>query len=176
MEMSVGTIVTIVLLMSVLVLGLVMIKNIFSGGINVTKMTIDQLNSKAAEIFGNTDQTVLIIPTLAELTIKPGKSDAFAVSIRNIANNVDSGTSFSYEVTPEENSCGYTNEQTMALISLGSKQSLDVAISGIESSKILFNIPSNAPDCQISYRIKVLKGTNLYANPQIIVKTSNNAN
>lgn len=169
MEMSVGTIVTIVLLMSVLVLGLVMVKNIFGGAKGAISMTTDQLNTQAAKLFSNSDQNVLITPNSAELTIKSGKTDAFGVSIRNNAKNVNSGTSFSYQVTPQQNSCGFTNNQTMSLISLGAEQTLAISISGIESSKVVFNIPDNTPKCDVSYRIKVMKGTELYGDPQIIL-------
>ena len=46
MEMSVGTIVTIVLLMSVLVLGLVLITNIFSGATSSVKTIDDKVKSE----------------------------------------------------------------------------------------------------------------------------------
>ena len=52
MEMSVGTIVTIVLLMSVLILGIFLIKNIFSSAKNAIDLTDEQLNAEINELFG----------------------------------------------------------------------------------------------------------------------------
>ena len=59
MEMSVGTIVTIVLLMSVLVLGIILIKNIFYGGIKIVDMTNEQLENEINKLFGEDKKLVL---------------------------------------------------------------------------------------------------------------------
>ena len=51
MEMSVGTIVTIVLLVTLLILGVVLIKNIFSSAKGVVDLTDQQLRSEISKLF-----------------------------------------------------------------------------------------------------------------------------
>lgn len=75
MEMSVGTIVTIVLLMTVLILGLVMIRTIFKGSIEningIDTAVKDQINKLFSE---DTSRQIVVYPTSRYVTIKKGRT------------------------------------------------------------------------------------------------------
>ncbi len=60
MEMSVGTIVTIVLLMSVLVLGLILVKSIFGGATENIKTIDDQVKNEISDLFGSGGNNVVV--------------------------------------------------------------------------------------------------------------------
>lgn len=173
MEMSVGTIVTIVLLMSVLILGLVLVKNIFGGATDATDMTISQLNKQTSELFGDSNEKVLLTPNAGEITIKAGKTGDFGISVKNRATSLDQGTEFSYEVTAVENNCGLTNAQMETLISTGKTHTFSIPVSEVESWKVEFAIPeSGIPDCSLVYKAEVKRGSEPYKTARLDVKAS----
>jgi len=84
MEMSVGTIVTIVLLMSVLILGIFLIQKIFGTAKGAIDMTEQQLYEQINKLFSSDEgQRVMVYPQTRSLTIKKKKSDAFGWGIYN---------------------------------------------------------------------------------------------
>ncbi len=73
MEMSVGTIVTIVLLMSVLVLGLILISNIFTGSTDNVNAINDQVKTQINDLFGSSgDKLVVNLGSQNTAKIKQG--------------------------------------------------------------------------------------------------------
>lgn len=60
MEMSVGTIVTIVLLMAVLVLGLVMVRQIFGTATKSVNIIDDQVTNEINNLFGDSGDTLVV--------------------------------------------------------------------------------------------------------------------
>lgn len=173
MEMSVGTIVTIVLLMSVLILGLVLVKNIFKGAGDATDTTISQLNAETAKLFGDTNEKVLLTPSSGEINVKAGKTGAFGISIKNRATSLDQGTEFSYEVIPVENTCGLTLSQMDSLIFTGKTHTFSIPVSDVESWKVEFSIPeSGIPDCGLVYKAEVKRGSEPYKTTRLDVKAS----
>lgn len=159
MEMSVGTIVTIVLLMSVLVLGLVMIRTIFKGAnenINsIDQKVKDQINS----LFSGDEETKLIIYPSRTIKIKKGTSDSgFGFSIRNIES--ESEGTFSYKIESDGNSCGMPDSTANNLIILRRTGS-NIKIRGgdVMTNPILvvFDIPDTAIPCLVGYKITISK-------------------
>ena len=70
MEMSVGTIVTIVLLMSALVLGLVLTRTIFNTSRSAVDLTEQQLTNEIGKAFGSDEDKLAVYPKSGRLTIK----------------------------------------------------------------------------------------------------------
>lgn len=158
MEMSVGTIVTIVLLMAVLVLGLVLVRTIFKSStenINVIDQKVkDQIN----KLFSEDDLKQIIIYPSNYIQLNKGKSAGFGLSIRNTES---SGDTFSYTISAQSSSCGMSNTAADALISLGKTGSgLKIAPGTIMQDPIYvrFDIPDNAPPCQVRYNVNINKG------------------
>ncbi len=158
MEMSVGTIVTIVLLMSVLILGIFLVQKIFGTAKGAIDLTEQQLYEKINQLYDSDEgQKVMIYPQTGELTIKKKGSDAFGWGIYNDHQYEES---FSSEVSVTEIGAGCTMTETQAedLISLGKSQSDILVASGsrlTHPKKIIFNIPDTASVCQIIYTLKV---------------------
>lgn len=162
MEMSVGTIVTIVLLMSVLVLGLFLIRGIFSSAKGAMDLTDQELQAEIKKLFAE-DSKLAIYPTSKTVKIKVGNDDAIGIGIKNIATNVNSETSFSYTTVVVENNCGLTKEQVEKWISLGKSESdIPIPISEIVSGRVTISIPEGTPNCLARFRVNVQRGSTAY--------------
>ncbi|MCR4327383.1 MAG: hypothetical protein NUV46_02280 [Nanoarchaeota archaeon] len=172
MEMSVGTIVTIVLLMSVLVLGLFFVQRIFQSGENALESIDSQVQNEINQLFSDDSKRVVIFPTSREVVIKKGGSTSkgFAFSVYN---NDNSQASFTYTIKAGEigNSCGesMTLQKADSYLEIGSEGSFSLGpSSSLESARIVkFIIPESAPSCIISYELEVMRNTQVYDSVQV---------
>ena len=163
MQMSVGTIVTIVLLMTVLILGLVLVRTIFSGAKNAVDITNTQLTDQVNKFFAEDDKRrVVIYPQSKTVPIEKGKEGGFGFSIRNLKQEEGS---FSYEVIAVEASCGMSLSDADDLISLGKKRSGIKISSGSSMSDAIIvkiRIDEATPLCTIRYALEVEEGGSNY--------------
>lgn len=167
-EMSMGTMVIIVLSMIVLVLGIFFIQKIFSAGTNA----IDEIDSKVQteinSLFAQEGKKLVIYPKEREIRMNQGDSGGFGFSIEN--KEMTSGT-FTYVVSVKEitSTCQMTEEQAESLIILGKSGSQTLASGAKLEDAILvkFNIPETAPLCSIRYRIEIEKDGVAYIGSDI---------
>src|SRR3989344_5073179 len=97
-ELSVGTIVIIVLAMSMLILGLILVKNIFSGSIHNVDILNDKVKGEIEKLFVEDRRTVVYLPrTGAE--IKQGEGWGVAFGVKNLERGTNEVGSFEYNVT-----------------------------------------------------------------------------
>ena len=172
MEMSMGTIVTIVLLMSVLVLGIFLVQQIFGSARGAIELTDQELQSQISELFGSDDSRLQLLPTSGEIEIKAGDSDAFGVGIKNIAENVDASTSFSYEVIYQGNTCGLGDNQAKSWISLrGKVDDMEIGIGQIITKKVIVVVPEGVPKCSLAFEVRVKRDGNPYASEDVTIKS-----
>lgn len=164
MEMSVGTIVTIVLLMAVLVLGLVMVRTIFRSSTDNIDVIDQKVKDQINKMFSEDELRKIVIYPSDYVQLKKGKSAGFGLSIRNVD---DTEGVFSYTIAAQDSSCGMSNSAADALISLGKTgQSISISAGNVMESPIYvrFDIPEDAPPCQIRYNLNVKKGSSSYGN------------
>jgi len=163
MEMSVGTLVTIVLLMIVLVLGIFFIQKIFFTGTNAIDIIDSQVQSQLQKLFSSEEGAkIAFYPTSGDITIKKGDFKGFAFQIRN--NDVEQAT-FAYTTTViDASKCGSTfNEvdaEDMLLAGTGSKNIGPGDTS--EAILVRFRVPESAPPCNIGYQLEVTKDSVAY--------------
>ena len=166
MEMSVGTIVTIVLLMGVLVLGVFLIQKIFSSATGAVDVIDQEIKSEISKLF-STDESkkIVIYPSSRKITIKKGEQGlGFAFSIRNVD---DEEATFSYSVEASETDCESLNvEEASSYLALGKSGDIQIAAGSImENPKLVtFNIPETAPPCSVSYSITLTKEGEVYGS------------
>jgi len=156
MEMSVGTIVTIVLLMSVLVLGIFLIQKIFKTGTSAIDSVDAQLTSEINKLFGAEGTNFVIYPTSQQITLK--KTDdpkGFAFSLKN---PFAESRKFNYliEATNVEGCGSLTEEQATSWLRY-SKVSAPIqgGSSPTLAEKVLIVLPPTAPPCTITYLVSV---------------------
>lgn len=156
MEMSVGTIVTIVLLMSVLVLGIFLVQRIFGTATSAIDVVDAQIQSEINKLFASEGKKLVIYPSSRDVTINKGDDPkGFAFSVRN--DDVVQHT-FNWQVSAQDVSgCGaLTQEQANSwlLPSQGSFP-LGPGSSPTLAELVKFNVPETAPPCTIIYRLNI---------------------
>ncbi|MCK5149719.1 hypothetical protein KAJ87_02245 [Candidatus Pacearchaeota archaeon] len=156
MEMSVGTIVTIVLLMSVLVLGVFLVNKIFSGATSSVDEIDQEVKKQISELF-SADETkgVIVYPPSRKIEIKKGEEGkGFAFSIRNKG---DEKQTFEYIITAEDTTCSISKEEATEYIALGGEGEKTIGAGQIMEYPVLvtFNLPESAPPCNIKYKLLV---------------------
>lgn len=171
MEMSVGTIVTIVLLMSVLILGIFLVQKIFGASTNAIDSINNQVEDQINKLFSEEGTKIAVYPTSRDVVIKK-KDDpkGFAFSVKNL--DVETAE-FSYEVTVSDISkCGssFTEETAESYLlgksgtfSLGPGNSLDVP------RLVKFDLSETAPPCTMIYYLEIDKDDVAYANADVFV-------
>ena len=157
-ELSIGTIVIIVLAMSMLILGLVLVKNIFGGSVDIADMAIDQIKDQVTKMFGN-DKRVVIYPDTRHINVKGGEISGFGIGIKNLLEGSTAGTTFEYEVVVSDNDigkkCGISSEKAESYIVTGRTEKLEIAPGQFEAGKILVEVPEGSKLCTFRYRVNV---------------------
>jgi len=170
MEMSVGTIVTIVLLMTVLILGLVLVRTIFSGAVENINGIDQAVKNEINKLFSeDSSRKIVVYPGTRKIIIQKGEENlGFGFSIRNVGEAEDK---FSYDITAVELSCQDSMRLSDAdeLITLGRERSnINLPPGSIMDQPIFvrFGIPETAPPCQIRYAIQLYhQGRTSYSPP-----------
>jgi hypothetical protein len=167
MEMSVGTIVTIVLLVTVLILGVVLIKNIFTSAKSVVDMTDQQLRNQIDQLFSS-DSKVAIYPDTV-VNIKQEEQNGVGIGIKNLLTGVSGNAVFSYVVTASDSAslakCGVDETTAESWIATGrTADNINIASGDTFVGRVLFNIPVGAPLCIIRYTINVKDNGQTYAS------------
>ena len=158
MEMTVGTIVTIVLLMSALVLGLILTNTIFKGSQQNINSIDEGVKNQISQMFAKDDLKKIVLYPGTSISIKKGGEDAgFAFSIRILETTL--GT-FSYAVVSSSVSSGCTLPLSDAnkYISLGGTGTgIQIAAGNVMSNPIMvkFAVPEDAPPCTVRYALTV---------------------
>ena len=168
-EMSVGTIVTIVLLMTTLILGLVLVRNIFSSSVENINSIDQAVKSEINKLFSEDDaRKISVYPPTKQIGVKQGDEGGFGFSIRNTNQGASDSTEFSYGVVFIESSCGLNEDEAEDLIILGKKSENDLQILSGNSldSPILvrFSISDSVPLCNIRYGLNIENGGEIYGN------------
>jgi len=158
MQMSVGTIVTIVLLMTVLILGLTLTRTIFRGSIENINSIDQAVKSEINKLFAEDDnRKVVVYPPSKLVVIQKGNEDylGFAFSIRNLATTIET---YDYEITADGNSdCGVSSSEALSWIKAGKEGTVTISASSLmeDPEFVRFIIPDDAPPCLIRYSIEV---------------------
>lgn len=172
MEMSVGTIVTIVLSVTVLVLGLVLVRQIFSTGTGAINGIDAEVQNQIQKLFDEEGSRLAMFPASRRVSLDQGDSDkGFAFAI----NNKDSTSSaFTYEVTASDigNCEGLTTEDASSWVLGGSGETGTIRSGDVFGPHLVtFTIPETAPLCTIEYMINVERSSGeVYRNLNFFLK------
>ena len=165
-ELSIGTIVIIVLAMSMLILGLVLIRSIFTGA----KYNVDQMNNKVKDeinkLFVEDKKTVVYLPN--QITkIKQNEDWGVAFAIKNLGKGVSEASRFNYDVIVSDpdvrKKCGIGERDVEAWVTTGRSDSLSLSPGDTYYGIVRFMIPEGSPLCVVRFHIEVRKENELYA-------------
>ncbi len=175
MELSIGTIVIVVIGMAMLILGIMLVRNIFFVSQKSVNTLNDQITAEINKLFGE-DKKLVIYPSTKQIEVGRGKQEGFAIGIKNKLSG-SSGTNalFSYEIIPVsdvEKDCGITKEEVLSLFVAGANKGENIPIPIGESDPvlILFETKENDPICTVRFRVDVKANGNNYATTQVYVK------
>jgi len=171
-ELSIGTIVIIVLAMSMLILGLILINKIFFGATDATELINQNVKAQINKLFNdNQDKTVIFLPS-NHADIKKGVTYSVRFAIRNTITGQDAPQAFKYEVLVGEvgsdcpQSWRSNTIKAQNFIKLGATGKVTVS-AGAEpvEREIRITASDDAPLCQISYDLYVYPDTGTKQNP-----------
>ena len=126
MEMSVGTIVTIVLLMTVLVMGLILVRTIFRTATENIDGIDQAVKGEINKLFTeDSSRKIIVYPPTRLIKIKKGSDNlGFGFSIRNVDEDI---ARFTYSISAMEASCNMKLSEAEDLIALGKKGEITLA-------------------------------------------------
>jgi len=160
LELSIGTIVILVLAMSMLILGLILIRTIFSGAkFNVETMN-QKVESEINKLFVEDQRAVIYLPNrIAE--IKQGDEFGLGFGIQNAV----ATQKFRWSVTVADDNirkkCGVRETEAEAWITTGGTGSVDVSSGQKYTDIVRFNVPEGAVSdistCIIRYKLEINK-------------------
>ena len=163
-EMSIGTIVTLVLSVTLLIILIGFITKVGNFGNDIIDQTDDQVMKKITSAFMNGEiEEISIAPIDGALEVKAGSDSQFGLVIGNTLEGVNGATTtFSYEIFVNENdlgTCGKTKAELESLIPTGKSDSGIIVSPGDVSNllRVPLFIPKGFPTCTFRYRINVYK-------------------
>ena len=150
MEMSVGTIVTIVLLMSVLIFGMIFVKNIMCSGISITNGIDEKLQNEIQTLFGTSDYGVKCMGENGqEVTIGDGgKRQIFCVI------NTDTQTTYNLNVVKVESLSGESTANVQKWILPGQDWTGPVSPGRKTATVLILNIPKSTSATSLKITLK----------------------
>jgi len=176
MELSMSTIVILVLAMSMLILGLVLIKTIFTGA----KYNVDQMNDKVRDQINKLfveDKKIVIYLANQKADIAQGGDWGVAFGIKNLKTGVADASKFTYDVSvanPSEvkTNCGINEKEALSWIKAGKEGTIQIAPGETYLSIVRFQLPETAPLCIIRYNINIKADAEFYTADSFDVSVS----
>jgi len=159
-ELSIGTIVIIVLAMSMLVLGLVLVRNIFKGATDSVDEMNDGVKEQIKNLFVHEDDRAVLKLTDGTARVKQGQSFGVAFGVRNTDRGSTTSQTFNYATVLDDPSirtnCGVSQADAEKWVQFGSG-SLSVSPGGFDAERVKVFIPDGSPLCQTKYRIIIYR-------------------
>jgi hypothetical protein len=176
MELSMSTIVILVLAMMMLIMGIVLVKNIFSTSNEAINDLSKGVKDSIAKMFADETKKLVIYPSSRSVEIKKrSQGSGFAFSVRNLDFQ---DQKYSYKVEVDQGfeitkKCGgLTKKEADNWLDIGKGQ-FSIPKSSIMEEPILitFTVPDSAPACTIPYVVTIYLGTGsaLYVSDRVAV-------
>lgn len=169
-EMSMSTIVILVLAVSLLILGVGFINKIRGTTTSVLDITDQQLKDQISKLFGE-DKKVVVYPDSKIVSIKQGEAGGFGIGIKNLREGSSNNVVFSYEVVVSDlkvqEKCGVSAEEIEKFMVTGqSETDIPLASGEIYSTKVIFETQVGDPLCTVRMRVNAKANNEPYGSPQ----------
>lgn len=174
LEMSIGTVVIIVLGMTMLILGLVLVKKIFIGASESVDLVNKNVKSELNKLFNEEGIRSVVYLADNEAEIKAGKKYNLAFGIKNIITGAEGAdATFSYEVKAAEveEGCGITLEDAEDIIVVGKTGGpLSISPGGDPTERVVqLRAEEGFPLCTMTFDLIVKQDGNSYDTNFFIV-------
>lgn len=165
-EMSIGTIVIIVLSMSMLIMGMILVKNIFSGASDNVLSLNDGVKGEINKLFVEDKRTVVNLPNQIA-KIKQNEDWGIAFGIKNLGRGTNDASKFHYDVVVSDSNvkskCGVDERTIESWIVTGQSDDVTIAPGQNYYGIVRFFIPENAPLCTVRFHLDVTMDGSTYA-------------
>lgn len=175
-ELSIGTIVIIVLAMSMLILGLVLIRNIFTGAIGTSELVDRNVKAQLNKLFNEEDvKSVVYLPD-NQAEIKKGKQYNIRFGIKNNGRLESQASKFTYEIRAGEieKGCRLNPTQAEKYLKVGASSppgGISIVPGEKPAERIVVVEPTeDAPLCYITYELTIRKDGQPYDNNFFIIR------
>jgi len=164
MEMSMGTIVTIILLVSVLILGIFLVQNIFSSAQGAVDLTDQQLKNEINKLFSE-DKKLVLYPSTRFIEATLGENTGIGVGIKNLLQGAAGSKTFSYEVVVSDASnCPGGEQSVLSWLKQGRMENnIPIPVGDLSSQRVLIMVPQGSALCSARFRINVFAEGTAYA-------------
>ncbi len=152
LELSVGTIVIIVLAMTMLILGLVLVRSIFTGATYNVKVMDEKVRGEINKLFVENKRIVVYLSD-NKIDVKQGRDWGIAWAVKNYG----LPATISYVILPTEiqQGCQLTVQQAANWITLGKQESGINFPQGDSVYRIArLDLPETAPLCLVRFKIE----------------------
>ena len=161
LEMSIGTIVIIVIGMSMLILGLVLVRTIFTGSIYNVKQINEKVKGEINGLFRDEGRKSAVHQPDNKADVRQGKDFGVAFGIKNVETGTTESSSFHYEIfassSVSDGCTGLTADRAESWIKARKSRTIPIAPGSIEYNLVRFEIPEDAPLCIIPFDIVIEK-------------------
>lgn len=172
-ELSIGTMVVIVLAMAMLIMGLVLVKNIFSGATQSVDTINDNVKAQINQLFNDNNQKVAVLLPASSVDIKKGQSFGIAFGVKDTTEGSTAVDHFTYDVkdaSVQTGCSGLSSQQALSYIYLAKSGSFDLSPGEYYHQVFKIKPDASAPLCEVSYNLVVTKGGQTYDTQQFFVK------
>lgn len=174
MELSMSTIVILVLAMTMLILGLVLVRTIFQTGQGSIEKIDEKVKGEINKLFSE-GESVVIHLTNNKAEIPPGESFGVAFGIKNTGQTGEFVWNVEVSDTKVNEKCGVTEQQAENWITAGGSDSADLTSGKDYKDIIFFNIPEGQVNdlsrCLVRFKLVVTLNGNPYETKPFHVQT-----
>ena len=175
-ELSMSTIVILVLAMSMLILGIFLINKILGGASGTVDLIDKNVKAQINQLFNTDDRRVVVYLPGNTAEVKKGKSYNVEFGIKNVVRGESQAGQFTYQTRSSEvgGSCrGLSLEQAERFIETGRASTQPIPITPGDrptERTIMIEIPETAPLCTVTYDIIVKKDGQDYDTGYFILR------
>ena len=160
-EMSITTIVVLVIAMTMLVLGLVLVRSVFKGATENVLNINEKVKGEIDKLFTEEGQKTAIYLSQRLAQIKQNEPFGVAFAIKNLGT---ADKTFSYATTVVDvGTCGISASNIAGWIITGKDESgITISPGDAYYTIIRFQPPLNAPLCMARFKVEIKEGTAAY--------------
>lgn len=165
-ELSIGTIVIVVLAMTMLILGLVLIRSIFSGATYNVQTMNQKVRDEINKLFVE-DKKIVIYLANQEAKMTQGEGWGVAFGIKNLKTDASGDNKFHYLIEASDpklkEKCKINEATANSWVKTGVEDTVTIPSGDSYVGIARFNIPVGSPLCTIRYHLEVKNEGTVYA-------------